>query len=78
MANFSRIFDDILVHYKKISGWQGKELEFVGRGKHPALRATRDDMQIRIITCWKSSKPSPLKWPMLQEKRHSIGNLAPL
>jgi len=33
-----------LVHYQKISGWQGKELEFVGRRKYPVICANRDDM----------------------------------
>jgi hypothetical protein len=50
VANFSRIFDEILVRYQNLSGWHGEELEFVGRGKHPAIRASRDVMQICIIT----------------------------
>jgi hypothetical protein len=48
---FSRLFNEILVHYHNLSGWQGKELEFVGRGNHPAFHESRGDMQIRIITC---------------------------
>jgi hypothetical protein len=35
IAKFSRIFNAILVHCQKFSGWQGKELEFVGRGNIP-------------------------------------------
>ena len=41
-----------MVNYHNFSGWQGKELESVGRGNHPVLHASRDDMQICIITCW--------------------------
>jgi hypothetical protein len=42
--NFSGLFDKILVRYKKISGWKGKEPEFVGRGKHLVHRASLDDI----------------------------------
>lgn len=51
IANFSRLFNEILVHYQKLLGSQGKEPEFVGIGKHPTLRASRDDIQISRITC---------------------------
>jgi len=61
IAKFSRSINEILVHYPNFSGWQGKELEFVGRGTHPALHASRDDMQIRIITCWRMGKLSGRK-----------------
>jgi hypothetical protein len=51
IANFSRIFSDILVHYKNIIGQQGKEPEFVGRGQLATLPASRGDIQISRITC---------------------------
>jgi len=51
VVNFSRLFDEILVRYQNLSGQQGEELEYVGRGKHPAIRASRGDIQICIIIC---------------------------
>jgi len=58
VAKFSGIFNEILVHYQNFSGWQGEELEFVGKGNHPAFHASRDDMQNRIITCYKQKGTS--------------------
>ena len=51
IANFSRIFYEILVYYKNFSGQPGKEPEFVGRGQHATLPAIWGDMQISRITC---------------------------
>lgn len=48
------IIERDLAHYRNLSGWLGKELGLIGRGKHPAPHACRDDMQIRIMTCYAS------------------------
>jgi hypothetical protein len=52
IANFSRIFSEILVNYKNFRSQPGKESEFVGIGQHATLPAGRGDMQISRITCW--------------------------
>jgi hypothetical protein len=43
---FPRLYTEILVHYENFLGWQGKEPEFVGTGKLPTLRTSRDDIPI--------------------------------
>jgi hypothetical protein len=51
LANFPRLSDNILVHYVNFSDRQGNEPGFVGTGKHPTLRTSRDGIQISRITC---------------------------
>lgn len=53
-----------MARYRNFSGWQGEEIESVGGGRHPAIRASRDDMQICITTCWPLNEMTDLPWTL--------------